>query len=134
MNKIFASIVILNASGTLAARVFDHLERLGPDGDGCITVMRKVMGRFYGKYARIHARRDREYWGFDMPDGSVVMVNPRPLENWKQDELGDTWPWLMAFPNRSACDAIMSRVVAPASDDVWASTVREIFIDEAIAA
>lgn len=95
--NVFQSAVRFDASGTLAGRIFEHIEAQDIDEGTVMVVMAKVNGRrrFCG------SRRDGRFLMFDMADGSILGYCP-----WHRLTGG---VWLFAVENRTAAEIALDR-------------------------
>lgn len=96
---IFSAACSFDATGTMAASVFEHIERIGADLPGVAVVLRRVLGKAYRKHASNHMSRDGRYVRCDMPDGSIIAVDFRQRPG----------AWLIAVESRTAWELLQGR-------------------------
>lgn len=96
---IFSAACTFDATGTMAAAVFEHIERIDGDLAGIAVVLRRVLGKAYRKHAANHMAKDGRYVRCDFPDGSILAV-----------DFGQSpGAWLIAVESRTAWELLQGR-------------------------
>lgn len=116
MSNPFAALVHFDATDTLAARVFEHVERAGASPETVFVVMRRLVNK---GLARL--RHDGPYFAWTVADGSQILLS-------RVFFVGE--PWFAALPSRAAMDATYTRGWAAAPWVLLCVSVEE----EAVAA
>lgn len=96
---IFSAACTFDATGTIAAGVFEHIERIGGDLPGVAVVLRRVLGKAYRRWANLHMAKDGRYIRCDFPDGSILAV----------DFSQSPGAWLIAVESRTAWELLQGR-------------------------
>lgn len=113
---IFSAACTFDATGTMAGAVFDHIERIGADLPGVCVVVKRIMGKSYGRFAGLHCARDGRYLRFEMLDGSVLAV----------DFSQSPGAWLVAVESRTAWELLVGRAHwTGVGYALWAEAVAE---------
>jgi hypothetical protein len=106
----------VDAYGSCAHSLLAYFEGMDMGEDPVATVLcvvRRVQGKTWDRRAPSKMRRDREYLCFELADGSIFALNPRP-ERPVVDGYGDPWPWVMIAPNRDGWETLMRQPFSPA--------------------